>query len=399
MFHDVSFGSRAGALVILLLGVTGSTQPAADEGATGRILEITIPAPSLDGNLLGDPTEQPMSIYLPPSYETSPDKRYPVLYLLHGFKGTNRTWMLDPAILADGPLPESPDGGTYTYEGKLKSDKLDAIIANGLIPELIIVAPNGWNAYKHSYYVNSVVTGNWEDYIVEEVVGYVDSNYRTLPKAASRGIGGHSGGGNGALYLGMRHPEVFGSVYAMAACCSGPEFSLPGFTSAATGELEPFWQRVFTRLHALTSKDNLPAARVSVPPDFYVNTGLAAGAVYAPNPDRPPLYADYLYEERGGELVRNQAAFESRRVKSVYHMIDEYEDNLRSLRGLLIDYGELEAESLAAGNAEFAAALGRRGIPFVLEVYAGGTHGNLVTERMETRGFEFFAEMLVFSID
>jgi pimeloyl-ACP methyl ester carboxylesterase len=392
MFNNQLRQFVPGCVLILAVGVS---QTVVAQIYSGRILEITIPAPSLEGNLLGDPTEQPMSIYLPPGYDSSPDKRYPVLYLLHGFKGTNRTWMLDPALLADGPLPESPEGG-YGHRGMLTIDRLDPIIASGRIPGLIIVAPNGWNAYKHSYYVNSVVTGNWEDYIVKDVVGFVDANYRTLTQVASRGIGGHSGGGNGALYLGMRHPDVFGSVYAMAPCCSGDTFSLPPFESD-TGELSSFWQNMFARLHALTSKDDLPPARVSVPADFYVNAQLAAGAAYAPNPNRPPLYADYLYEDRGGELVRNHAAFESRRVKSVYHMIDDYEDNLRALKGLLIDYGELEMEQLSAGNAEFASALGRRAIPFTLEVYAGGTHGNMVKERMETRGFEFFAEMLEFS--
>lgn len=382
--------------VFVLLISIGCTQEGVTQGHSGRIFEITIPAPSLEGNLLGDPTEQPMSIYLPPGYDAWPDKRYPVLYLLHGFKGTNRTWMLDPALLANGPLPALADGG-YGHEGKLKTDRLDAIIASGTIPELIIVAPNGWNAYKHSYYVNSVVTGNWEDYIVEDVVGYVDANYRTFAKASSRGLAGHSGGGNGSLYLGMRHPDVFGSVYAMAPCCTGSEFSMASFEADDTGELTPFWQPVFTRLHALKSKDDLPAARLSIQEDFWVNANLAAGAAYSPNPDRPPLYADYLYEQRNGELVRNKAAFERRRANWIYHMIDEYEDNLRSLKGLLIDYGEHEIPSLVAGNAEFAEALGRRGIPFTLEVYAGGTHGNMVTERMETRGFEFFAETLEFS--
>ena len=399
MFHDVSFRTRTSALVILLLVATGCGKPMEEHhGASGQILEITISAPSLDGNLLGDPTEQPMSIYLPPSYDSALEKHYPVLYLLHGFTGTNRTWMLDPAILANGPLPALPDGD-YGQEGKLKSDRLDAIIASGVIPELIIVAPNGWNAYKHSYYVNSVVTGNWEDYIVEDVVGYIDANYRTLPKAASRGIGGHSAGGNGSLYIGMRHLDVFGSVYAMSPCCTGSMFSMAPFESDAAGELTPFWQNVFTRIHALTSKDDVPAARFSNQEDFVINTNLAASAAYFPNPDRPLLYADYWYEQYNGELVRNEAAFERRKAHAVYYMINEYEDNLRSLRGLLIDYGEHENESYAAGNAEFAEALGQRGIPFILEVYAGGTHGNLVTERMQTRGFEFFAETLEFSTE
>jgi S-formylglutathione hydrolase len=379
--------------LLLVIGCSKALDPPT---TPGRIVEVMIAAPSLDGNLLGDPTVQPMSVYLPPGYDSSPEKRYPVLYLLHGFKGTNRTWMIDPEILNDGPLPESPDG-SYGSRGYLKSEKLDSIIASGTIPEIIIITPNGWNAYKHSYYVNSVVTGNWEDHIVRDVVDYVDTNYRTLAQAASRGLAGHSGGGNGALYIGMRNPDVFSAVYALSPCCTGPAFSMPSFTSAESDRLEPFWQDIYTRMSALTSKDQLPGARLSKPEDFWLNAQLAAGAAYAPNPERPPLYADYLYEQRNGEFVRNETAFERRRAHSAYHMINEYEDNLRSLNGLLIDYGENEMMPLAIGNAEFAEALGQRGIPFILEIYAGGTHGNMITERLETRGFEFFSGLLQFS--
>ena len=191
--------------------------------AEGSVVELFIPAPSLEGNLLGAATSQRLSIYLPPGYHAAPEKRYPVLYILHGFTGTNRTWLMAPGVIPDDP----PTDNGYGRAGFLKADRLDQLIAMGVIPELIIVAPNGANAYKHSFWVNSAVTGNWEDYVTNDVVGYVDANFRTLPTAASRGVAGHSGGGNGALFLAMRHSDIFGSVYANAPCCIGPEFSLP----------------------------------------------------------------------------------------------------------------------------------------------------------------------------
>ena len=91
--------------VLLLLATAACGQKAAPQVATGRFVEVTIPAPSLEGNLLGDPTEQPASIYLPPSYDTSPTKRYPVIYLLHGFTGSNRTWMVDSELRVGEPPP------------------------------------------------------------------------------------------------------------------------------------------------------------------------------------------------------------------------------------------------------------------------------------------------------
>ena len=156
------------ALVSGIVGGCGAERPASPEA--GRIVEVEIPAPSLTGNLLGDPDVQPISVYLPPSYDASPGRRYPVIYLLHGFNGTNRTWMIDPALLLDGPSSTGIEDG-YGVEGKLRAPLLDSLIDDGAIPEVVLVAPNGRNAYKHSFYVNSSVAGNWENYVVDDVVG------------------------------------------------------------------------------------------------------------------------------------------------------------------------------------------------------------------------------------
>ena len=304
--------------------------------------------------------------------------------------------MIDPANPDNGPAEDPRDGG-YQRAGFLKSARIDSIIAAETIPELIIVAPNGRNAYKHSFYVNSPVTGNWEDYIVDDVVNYVDTKYRTLPTASSRGIAGHSGGANGALFIAMRHADVFGSVYAMAPCCSGQTFSLPQLLDSDTGQPTPFWQEVYSRIGALSGTDQLPNTFTERREDFYVSEELAASAAYTPNADRAPLYADYLFEMQDGNLVLNRNALQRRLSLSVYSLIDQHEEDLRSLRGIFIDYGEHEMDALVSGNAELTQVLADRGIPFVLEVYADGDHGNMIAERLESRGLRWFAKSLQFS--
>ena len=62
---------------------------------------------------------------------------------------------------------------------------------------MIIVLPNSFNKYKGSVYTNSEVTGQWEDFIVEDVIAFMDSNYRTIATAEGRGLAGHSMGGYG----------------------------------------------------------------------------------------------------------------------------------------------------------------------------------------------------------
>lgn len=149
--------------------------------------DLTIPAPSLKDNMLGQAAENKIYVILPPSYYTS-EKRFPVLYFLHGY-GEN---------YADGAKRVGPKIMTK-------------------VGEFIIVGVNGTNSLGGSFYANSPVTGNWEDMVVKDVVGYVDQNYRTLAKSESRGIFGFSMGGFGAMNIALKHPDVFKAV-----CAVGP---------------------------------------------------------------------------------------------------------------------------------------------------------------------------------
>ena len=191
------------ALVLsLALLTTLSTESAFAEG---KVITETITSPSLEGNLLGDSATREITIYLPPSYDTS-DKRYPVAYYLPGWGNVtfNPSWD-DPFVSSD----DVPEGGL--------DGMFDDMIAAGDMKEMIIVIPEGNNKYGGSFYTNSVVTGNHEDYIVQDVVSYIDAHYRTIPNRDSRAIGGTSMGGYGAMKLAMKHPDLFGAVAAHGA--------------------------------------------------------------------------------------------------------------------------------------------------------------------------------------
>jgi enterochelin esterase-like enzyme len=148
-----------------------------------------IPSPSLEGNLLDDPAQQELIVLLPPSYNTT-QKKYPVVYFLHGYSGS----------------PES----ILSYRERLFNE-----MKEGSIREFIIVAVNGHNSLMGSFYVNSPVTGKWEDSVIVDVVPYIDNKYRTIASADSRGIMGFSMGGFGAINLSFRHPETFSAVFAV----------------------------------------------------------------------------------------------------------------------------------------------------------------------------------------
>src|SRR6202008_2955960 len=84
--------------------------------------------------------------------------------------------------------------------------------------EMIVVLTDSKTAHNGSMYSSSVTTGDFERFIAHDVVSYIDAHYRTLPDRMSRGLVGHSMGGYGTTRIGMKHPEVFGSLYIMSPC-------------------------------------------------------------------------------------------------------------------------------------------------------------------------------------
>jgi S-formylglutathione hydrolase FrmB len=183
--------------LIPLVFVAGAAQ--AQYGGVTHV--DTVIAPSLAGNLIGDSNHKPITVYLPPSYGKRPYKRYPVVYLLHGFSASHRAFM----------------AGVYSNMNTRLS--MDSLIHEGLSREMIVVTPNADNPFDGGFYRNSVTTGNWEDYIYKDVVSFIDHKYRTIRNRSGRGIAGHSMGGYGALWIGMRHPEVFSAMYLLSPCC------------------------------------------------------------------------------------------------------------------------------------------------------------------------------------
>src|SRR5688572_1095393 len=120
--------SRLIFVVVLAIAFAsaGFGQQATAPAAAGRLVEVKVSAPALRGNLLGDLTEQSVAVYLPPSYDTVPAKRFPTIYLLHGFTSNNKAWT------------------TNGYQGMSLQPLMDDLIKSGKIREMIVVAPNGW---------------------------------------------------------------------------------------------------------------------------------------------------------------------------------------------------------------------------------------------------------------
>jgi S-formylglutathione hydrolase FrmB len=209
------------SLVLLLsLGnCTKRSNPVKPTPAQGKIWIISPEAnswESLQGNLIGDGSNKGVLIYTPPAYEdvAQARRKYPLLYLLHGFEGNQTTF-------------------NDIYNIKEVADRL---VNSGEIQPMIIVMPDGSNQLGGSFYTNSVVepvtlpyTGYYEDFIVKELMSYIDQNFRVKYNKEgqdilkdttykwNRAISGHSMGGYGALKIALDHDSLFGAASAMSA--------------------------------------------------------------------------------------------------------------------------------------------------------------------------------------
>jgi len=190
----MKLGRVAMAFVVLInifmIGCTGKIQQESADPAivsetinseiislTPNVQKITFYSKSLD-------KEMKFNIYLPPGYVTT--EKYPVLYAYHGYSGNENAWM--PDLEMDTTAEE--------------------LLGSGKIDPLIIVSP----LIDNSYGFNSAEAGNYSDYMIHDIIPYVDSHFSTDARKESRYIGGLSMGGWAALYNAFQYPELFSKV-------------------------------------------------------------------------------------------------------------------------------------------------------------------------------------------
>jgi S-formylglutathione hydrolase len=332
--------------------------------AQGRLVLDQVHGYSLEDTVTGENPDRTVAVYLPPSYAASTERRYPVLYLLHGIGGTHADWTA-------GTSAARPWGSIQ--------DVMNRGIAVGRISELIVVAPDQRTIGGGSFYTNSEATGNWEDFTVIDLIGHVDETYRTLDQASSRGVTGHSMGGYGAITLGMKHPDVFQVVYGMNAALLGWAADLeadnPGYVTAASATPATLNPRV----------------------DFYTASLLCVAQAFSPNRDHPPFFADLPFEQQDGRMRPFESAHEQWTAKMPLYMVPGYVDNLRSLRALRFDSARSDQYThIHPTNRALSERLIELSVPHVFEGYNGDHRNRMWGEegRLATEVLPFFSRML-----
>jgi len=234
--------------------------------------------------------------------------------------------------------------------------------------------PNARNAYNRSFYTNSPVTGNWEQFITRDLVNYVDRKYRTIRKRQARGIAGHSMGGYGALRIAMRHPEVFSAVYALSA------YGL-AFADSIEGAYQKNWK---TAANLKTWSEYAKAG-------FIPNLFMAFGAANAPDLKNPPFYVSLPYMVNGDTLVLDRRIARRWSARPI-EMAPGYVDNLKRLE-IFFDAGTRDGfKDIPARASELDALLTSLGVPHGFELYDGG-HGDHIRSRIESKMLPFFSRV------
>ena len=337
-------------MIALTLPLTAQVKTEAPPVAPGakpvRVERIKIHGTALEGNLEGDAVDRDVLVFLPPSYDKQKSRRYAVVYALHGYSIGAEQWSQEI---------HAPQ----TIEGAFAQGAND----------MIVVLPDSKTIHNGSMYSSSVTTGDFEKFISRDVVSYIDAHYRTIPNRLSRGLVGHSMGGYGATRIGMKHADVFGSLYIMSPCCLSPRQAGP-----ANAEMEKTLEAVKT-----------PEDSAKLP--FGPRAQLAAAAAWSPNPKNPPLYLDL--PRKAGEPQPDVLAKWAANAPLAF--IDQYIGNLRQYRAISLDVGD--KDGLRVDTGKLRDVLDKYGIANSFELYQG-THTSAVAIRFQNYVLPFFSKNL-----
>jgi len=354
----VAMNIRAVALALMLTGIVPgppllaqvqTDTPAPVPGASPVTIEhIHVHGAALEGNLEADAVEREVLVFLPPGYANEKHRRYPVVYALHGY------WIGAEQWTHEIHVPQTIEGA----------------FAQGA-RAMIVVLPDSKTVHGGSMYSSSVTTGDFEQFIAHDLVQYLDSHYRTIPNRASRGLAGHSMGGYGVARIGMKHADVFGSLYIMSPCCLSPGFG---------GPPKPEDELVLASVRNKEDSSKLP---------FPLRAQLATAAAWSPDPHNPPLYLDLPIKDG----VSQPDVLARWTANAPLAFVDQYVTDLRRYRGIAIDVGD--QDGLRADADKLHRLLDLYGIANSFEVYAG-THTSAVADRFQNHVLPFMSRNLCF---
>ncbi|WP_319500367.1 alpha/beta hydrolase-fold protein [uncultured Draconibacterium sp.] len=337
----------------------------------GTIVTEMMHVKALEGNLLGDPADRIIRVYLPKSYYTNPEKRFPVIYFLHGTPAWGGMLMesepyeffyLSAQLSARVDFPE---------EGFLPW--LNNLVNNEGMKEAIIVMADAQTKYGPSIYVNSSVEGNYEDYIVKDLVKFIDSNFRTIDHFNWRAITGHCAGAYGALKLAMKHPDIFRYVAGLSPSHFPRETIM--YMAAFMSVEDEMWEPM-----------GAPAGPLPYDPlqpfKFVNNSLYFLMQAWLPNPANPPYLADLPFTFVDGVPVMDEDLMKKVDEQNLMALSQKYRQGLKKLKTVYFDCGMNDDLMMYTPNVMLDQQLSDMHIKHQFESFEG-THINHLYQRLE----------------
>ena len=330
----------------------------------GRFEETEFDSEALRDNPLGDPHQRPLWVYLPPGYDDEPERRYPSVYMIQGLTGQLDMWRNRTPFRRNFP------------------ELADELVASGEAPPAILVWVDCWTSLGGSQFLDSPGTGRYHTYICDEVVPWVDAEYRTLAAREHRGIQGKSSGGYGAMVTPMLRPDLFGGLATHAGDALFEACYLPEFREAARalrdeyeGSFDRFWNDFRSRPAMSKESDH-----------YLLNTWCMAACYSADEDGTVRLPFDPATSELVPEIWERWLAWDPVR------MVPRHADALRSLRGIYVDCGKRDEFFLDLGAEAFRVALADLGVEDVHFELFDATH--MAIEYRYPLGLRYLAERL-----
>lgn len=295
----------------------------------------------LRGNPLGDPTIRDIIVYTPENYKSSSSSGYPVIFFLPAFGNDSYSAIKhDPFSLS-------------IYE------RLEKQISDKTCGDMIIVVVNCFNRLGGSQYINSTVIGRYEDYIVKEIVPFIDYNYNV----SKRAVLGKSSGGYGALSLGMHHPQSFSAIAAHSFDSCFEYCYLPDFPTAIKTLKK--YQDPLDWIDEFWNKDSSRTKE-----DFTTLNVMSMAAHYSPNAENHKLKIDFPFDIVTGNFREN--IWSLWKQHDPVNLISNFAEQLRKMDLIYFDCGIFDEFNLQIGTRVVSEECKNLGIKHEYEEYNGG---------------------------
>jgi pimeloyl-ACP methyl ester carboxylesterase len=302
---------------------------------TGRWQELSFESDALKRNPLGDPHVRPVYVWTPPSYDEG-ERRFPSVYQLQGFTGMAPGWFNVRPF--ERSFPEMVDA---------------------LAPEAVVVLVDAFTAIGGSQFLDSPAVGNYHTYLCDELVPWVDAQFRT----EGRCLQGHSSGGYGAMVTAMLRPDLFSGFATHAGDavfdnCYRREFveAVRALRESYDGSFERFMEDFRSGRRPFSKKT-----------DHVLLNVWAMAAAYSAG----ELPFDLETGEVNSDVWQRWLAWDP----VVMAREPRYAEALRGMRAVWIDAGKNDEFFLDLGAVAFSRAVGAAGVPgdvVRFELYEGG---------------------------